>query len=64
LVNRENIFSELTSLFAAHNLVLRAEDMEMIIVGHVDIPEAGIIKKDTVPIDCSILFLITRKDGK
>ena len=64
LINRENVFSELTALFSAHNLTLHAEDMEIVIVGNVDIPEAGITKQDKYPVDARLLFKITKKAGK
>jgi hypothetical protein len=64
LINSEHVFSELTALFSAHGLTLQATDFEEIFVGNVDIKEAGITKKDKLPIDGSLVFKVTKKAGK
>lgn len=64
LINRENVFSELTALFSAHNLTLRATDLEVVYVGNVDIESAGITKKDKLPVDGSLVFTVIKKPGK
>lgn len=64
LINQESVFSELTTLFSAHDLILRATDLEEVFIGNVDIKEAGITKKDKLPIDGSLLFKVTKKNGK
>jgi hypothetical protein len=60
MINEQNSFPELASLFAAHGLSIKADDVERIFVGHLDFPANGISKADTVPVDCNILFLITK----
>jgi len=64
LINDEHVFAELTALFEAHNLTLRATDFETVFVGNMDMPPVGITNKDKLPIDGSLVFTVSRKPKK
>jgi hypothetical protein len=60
LMNSDGVFSEVVALFATHKLKLKVTDVEKVFVGKVDMPGSGIATTDTVPIDCSVVFSVSK----
>ena len=64
LLNKENVFSEVVATFAAQGFILQVNGVENVIVNEVDVRNAGMTKKEKLPVDCLVSFSVTKKGGQ
>lgn len=62
LLNKENVFSEITASFAAMKLNLRVGDVERVIVGPASMHVDGVAEGDRLPVDAFVSFSVSRND--